>query len=849
MKSFLPTIVCSALLVSTFAPRLAAAPTDDNAPINFEQQIQPILRAHCIKCHGPDKQQADLRLDSVASMLTGGNTGPALTPGKGAASLLIDAVTTAENASPMPPEGPRLAAADVALLRQWIDQGANGPKVALPAASKPVKNTHWAYQAIANPAPPQATKGATVHNPIDQFILAKLEAAGLKASPEADRATLLRRVTLDLTGLPPTAAEVDAFLADTSPGAYESVVERLLNSPHYGEHWGRYWLDAARYADSNGYTIDSARTMWKYRDWVINAVNRDLPFDQFAIEQLAGDMLPGATIDQKVATGFHRNTLRNEEGGTDQEQFRVEAVVDRVSTTGSVFLGLTLGCARCHDHKYDAISQREFYQLFALFNNADEPSLALPTTQQSKEEPALAAEIAQTEKRLADVDKSGIGRQKDWEERLQAEIDQVVTAGKSPELSAVLGDLRKALLVDPEKRSAAQFKLVREEFQKHDPERLPVMQALNELKERQKQLKAKVTTALVMSERKEPRVTHVHLRGDFLRPGAVVQPNVLAALPPLKPVGKTANRLDFARWLVDRQNPLTARVTVNRVWQRYFGQGIVGTENDFGTQGDRPTHPELLDWLASQFIERGWSMKQLHKLIVSSATYRQASVARADVQQKDPYNKLLARQARLRLEAECIRDAALLASGVLSREVGGPGVYPPQPKAMFSFTQTSKYWSESQDEDRYRRAMYTFFWRSSPYPFLTVFDAPDANTTCTRRVRSNTPLQALTLANDPAFVEFAAALGARLMNTQAVNDAARVREAVRFTLSREPTDAELKTLTDYLQAQRKALKEKLNAAKQIANSKALSGFEPVEAAAWTSLGRVLLNLDEFVTRE
>ncbi|MBS0210162.1 MAG: PSD1 domain-containing protein [Planctomycetes bacterium] len=828
---------------------ICAAPLAAAEPVRYEQDIHPLLAAHCVKCHGPDKQQAELRVDSVAGLTTGGNTGPAIIPGKSVESLLIEAVAGGDDASPMPPEGPRLKPTEIALLKQWIDQGAKGPTVEAPAAAKPVVSKHWAYQPIANPAPPTTKQATWARNPIDQFVLAKVEAAGLAPSPEADRSTLLRRLSLDLTGLPPTPEELDAFLSDTSAGAYEAAVERLLASPHYGEHWGRYWLDAARYADSNGYTIDSARTMWKYRDWVIDAINRDLPFDQFTVEQLAGDMLPDATIDQRVATGFHRNTLRNEEGGTDQEQFRVEAVVDRVSTTGSVFLGLTLGCARCHDHKYDAISQREFYQYFAIFNNADEPALPLPTNQQTKEEPAIAAEIAQTEKRLADVDQSGIGRQKDWEARLLAEVDLLAGDNKSPEVLAVLSPMMITLRVAPDKRSAAQVKLLRDEFQKHDSERIPVMQALNDLKERHKQLKAKVTTALVMRERAEPRVTHVHLRGDFLRPGAVVQPNVMAVLPRLEHEGKSASRLDFARWLIGKQNPLTARVTVNRVWQRYFGQGIVGTENDFGVQGDRPTHPELLDWLATRFMQQGWSMKQLHRLIVTSATYRQSSHARADIAQKDPYNKLLARQARLRLEAEMIRDAALVSSGLLSREVGGPGVYPPQPKAMFSFTQTAKYWAESKDEDRYRRAMYTFFWRSSPYPFLTVFDAPDANTTCTRRVRSNTPLQALTLANDPAFVEFAVALAARMLNTSAKDDIARVRAGARFTLSRDPTEAEEKTLVDYLKKQRQSFVAKPDAARQVAAGKALAGFEPVEAASWVGVGRVLLNLDEFVTRE
>lgn len=819
-------------------------------PVDYARDIQPILAKHCYLCHGPDKQKSDLRLDSVAKALEGGNSGPALVPGKSAESLLIQAVTGGGDAEKMPPEGPPLSKAEVDLLKAWIDQGAKAPVETVPIVSASKKSNHWAFQPLVHSESPKVQDKHWTRNPIDAFIWQSLEAAKLKPSAEADRVTLIRRLSLDLTGLPPSIKEVDAFLADTSADAYERLVERLLASPHYGEHWARSWLDLARYADSNGYTIDSGRSIWKYRDWVIAALNRDLPFDQFTIEQMAGDMLPKPTTEQIVATGFHRNTLVNEEGGTDKEQFRVEAVVDRVSTTSTVFLGLTVGCARCHDHKYDPISQREFYQLFALLNNADEPTLSLPTEHQAKERPALLAEIAGVEKRLGDVDLSTPGRQLEWEERLSKELAVLGEAKSSPEVLAALGDLRQALAVASAKRSADQKKLLLETYHKVDPERIPLTAQLAELKTRLKQLDSKTTSTLVMKERKEPRVTNIHLRGDFLRPGAKVEPGVPAVLPPLTASGKQANRLDLARWLVAANNPLTPRVTVNRIWQRYFGQGLVTTENDFGTQGSKPTHPELLDWLSRELIARKWSLKELHKLIVMSATYRQSSAARKDLAEADPYNKLLGRQARLRLEAEGVRDAVLAVSGLLAPDIGGPSVYPPQPQGIYRFTQNVKFWPESKGPDRYRRGLYTYFWRSSPDPFLRTFDAPDANTACTRRVRSNTPLQALTLANDQVYLEAAQALAARLLReSPSPADDERIRYMMRLSLAREPSDLERTRLQDFVNLQRSHFSTAVKEAEQVAPTTRPEGVTPVEAAAWTAVARVLVNLDEFITRE
>ncbi|HEX3727832.1 MAG TPA: PSD1 and planctomycete cytochrome C domain-containing protein [Pirellulales bacterium] len=803
--------------------------------VDFVVQVQPILVAHCSKCHGPDKQESGLRVDSGASLVAGGNSGPAVVASQPDQSLLIQAVSGTADVSKMPPDGEiPLTAVEIELLGRWVAQGA---KVPADSVARSVRRTsdHWSFQPLATVAPPRVEPEdqARARSQIDGFILAGLRTAGLRPSDDAPRATLIRRLSLDLTGLPPSVAEVDAFVADSRADAYEQLVERLLASPHYGERWGRHWLDAARYADSNGYTIDGGRSIWKYRDWVIAALNRDLPFDQFTIEQLAGDLLSGATREQIIATGFHRNTLVNEEGGTDPEQFRVEAVVDRVATTGVVLLGLTLGCARCHDHKYDPISQREFYQLFAFFNNADEPIFQVPTDQQAKELPALVAEIEQSEKRLAEVDANSSARQSEWEVTVDASgLDEAV---------------RAALRAPADSRGDEQKKVIRQAFQQVDPERVPLAKQIAELRERKKQAAAAITTTLVMRERTDPRQTRIHVRGDFLHGGAEVRPGVPEVLPPLAARGAKPDRLDFARWVASPTNPLFPRVTVNRVWQTYFGQGIVATENDFGLQGSPPTHPELLDWLARQFVESGFSLKAVHRLIVTSATYRQSSAVRPELAAADPYNKLLGRQQRLRVEAETIRDLALAASGLLNQEIGGPSVYPPQPQGIYRFTQQVKFWGENKDDERYRRGMYTYFWRSSPYPFLKTFDAPDANSACTRRPRSNTPLQALTLANDRALYEIAAGFAGQLLSEPAADDAARARIAFRRALAREPSAEELTSLLDFLATQRRPIA--VAAATGSDASPAAPSTPADEQHAWTMLARVILNLDEFLTRE
>src|SRR5262245_52104882 len=606
------------------------------------------------------------------------------------------------------------------------------------------------------------------------------------------------------------------------------------------------WLDGARYADSNGFTIDAPRSIWKYRDWVINAFNADLPFDQFTIQQLAGDLLPKATTDQLVATGFHRNTMINQEGGIDLEQFRVESVVDRVNTTGTVWLGLTIGCCQCHDHKFDPISQREYYQFFAFFNNCDEPTLEILSPADEVRRKQVRESLAAVDAQLKHLDPTTEEAVEKWERSLNDDNRHLVPR-----------KIADIFLVAPNGRNAKQKKTLEDAYRKNDLSRhvvggltsplgaamnAHVLTTRNTLEAARETLKKKepvATTTMVVRERKAPRVTNVMLGGDFTRKGAKVTPGFPAALPATP---QAATRMDLARWIIDPGNPLTARVTVNRAWGQLFGTGIVETENDFGTQGTPPSHRELLDWLASEFVAGGWSMKKLHKLIVTSATYRQSSKARPELERIDARNRLLARQSRLRINAESVRDVALAASGLLSSKVGGPSVFPPQPDGVYKFTQVDKAWKPSPGEDQYRRGMYTYFWRSAPHPQLVTFDAPDASVTCTRRNRSNTPLQALTLLNDAGFYEYAQGLAARIDRGATMDDTAKLRHAFRLCVAREPTDRELGRLQAFLARQQSELAGKPEEAKKLSPS-------APDRAPWVMLARVLLNLDEFITRE
>ena len=758
--------------------------------VQFNRDVRPILSQNCLACHGFDhaKREAGLRLDTREGALAKLDSEQvAVEPGKPGSSELIRRIFSSDNDEKMPPpaSGKELSPEQRKILQSWIEQGAEYEK-------------HWSFIPPVKVDPPQLFNDKSINNanPIDLFVRSKLEQNSLPPSREADPITLVRRLSLDITGLPPSIAEVDAFVsasATDSVAAYQTWIDRLLRNPNYGERWGRWWLDQARYADSNGYSVDAPRQIWKYRDWIIDALNRDLPFDKFTIEQLAGDLLPNATEEQKIATGFHRNTQLNQEGGIDVEQFRIDSVFDRVATTGTVFLGLTIGCAQCHDHKFDPILQKEYYQLFAFFNNQDEPNLTVyPRNLNAQELIAEKQHIANSKRELLSKMASAM---ETWEEHLTEEKRETLPK----ETQNILANERK-------RRSSAQQEILYSAGVGSSDADFKLMQ--ERLREIDKLLEKGVTT-LVMKERDEPRKTTVYIKGDFTRPSEQVACGTPSVLHPLENSKSSLSRLDLAQWIVSPKNPLTARVIVNRVWQQYFGRGLVETENDFGLQGSLPSHPELLDWLAVEFIEQGWSLKALHALIVSSKTYRQSSADRLDLKEKDRDNYLLARQRRLRLDAELVRDVGLAASGLLYNTLGGAPVFPPIPDGVMGLGQSNREWKVSSGADRYRRGLYTFVYRATPPPSLNVFDAPEGNNTCTRRIRSNTPLQALTLLNDASFFEFARSL-------EKIIERDGIEVAFKRCTSRAPRQEELSILNKL---------DRLSAA------------------------RVLLNLDETVTRE
>ena len=975
--------------------------------INFSRDILPILSNHCFQCHGPDDdaRQAELRLDQRDEAVADRSGHAAIVPGNVAKSALVERIIASDVDTRMPPLEFRkpLSQPQIKLLKKWIQSGAGYSR-------------HWSFEPIQRPSPPSVRPGDLVRNGIDNFVLARLASKNIQASPPADRYMLIRRAYLDLLGLPPSISEVDEFVSDRRDDAWEQMLDRVLDNPHFGERWGRHWLDQARYADSHGYTNDNERSMWPYRDWVIDAFNRDLPFDQFTIEQLAGDLLANPGLSQQVATGFHRNTLINTEGGTKVDQFRDEQVKDRIDTTGLVWMGLTVGCAKCHSHKFDPITQQEYYQLYAYFNstadtNSETPTLKVPTKEQTAVIANLVAKQADLKKLIA-TDPDRRTRQLAWELQLlekakeapseQGDPDAGWTvlnlSGKSLEGRAELNALEdQSLLVSgrtdgtDEYHATARSPLtkiqsVRLEVLTHDslpktgpgraengnfvlsefwfrtgdgrelrfsvadaehsqpdheaakaidgngdtgwaidgaPEgslnrnriawfvlpkplevelnhaltfkmqfqqqgygigrfRLSIAETewqdnpdaatlatlaaieANDRSDNQNQKLetaflrqdavlgparaslAKVTkeldavrkaipTTMVLQELAEPRKTYLQIRGEFLRTSNEVIPVVPAVLPAMAKGNETGMRLDFAKWLMQPNHPLTARVRVNRIWMRLFGRGLVETENDFGIQGTLPTHPELLDWLADEFRRQGWSTKKLLKLIMNSATYRQTSVSRPELAVVDSGNRLLARQNRIRVEAEIVRDLALSVSGRLSPAIGGPGVYPPQEEGIYAFTQRKKNWKTSTGDDRFRRGMYTYFYRSAPYPMLETFDVPKFNATCTRRERSNTPLQSLTIANSAAMFELATESGQRIMSSVPVSSASgtlddeRLTFAFRLCLSRAPEKHELAVLRRYLLQSRERFSD--------------------ESEAWTAVARLLLNLDEFITRE
>jgi mono/diheme cytochrome c family protein len=1001
----------AALLIGLWAQ----TPAPVGEEVDFEREIQPIFKKSCVGCHGAASQMGSLRLDAKALAMK------SIKPGKAMESELYRRVANLGDQERMPMGSEALPPAQVELIKRWIDSGAKWPD-GVGAKVTEIKK-HWAFVPPVKATPPTVSNPAWVKNPIDAFVLARLDQEGLKPSVEADRTTLLRRLALDLTGLPPTPEEVDAFLKDKSKNAYEKQVERLLASPHYGERWGRHWLDAARYADSDGYEKDKMRQVWFYRDYVIHAHNRDLPYNQFIREQLAGDLMPNATQDQIVATGFLRNSMINEEGGVDPEQFRMEAMFDRMDAIGKSILGLTIACAQCHNHKFDPLKQEEYYRMFAFLNNTHEANVAVYTPQEQMQRARIFEKVKAIEADLQHRTPNWQQQMSEWEatqrqttkwQVVKPEVDDIstggqkylmqrdgsmVAAGYAPtkhkakmtfksELKTV-ASFRLELLNDPnlplggpgrsiygtgaltefeveierpgaEKplkmkvaRATADINLPEREidkifYDKSDKRRVtgPIEYAIDGKEEtawghdagpvlrnlprkavfnletpidnsdgktvinvylsqkhggwnsddNQNQNLGRVRLAvsddakatadplpmrvrefltipaaqrtpqqtqeifsywrttvpawaeanaqiddlyktlpsgssqLVLAAREETRTTSVLERGDFLKPKQAVTPGVPAFLNPM-PAGAGATRLDFANWMTDRNAPTTARAFVNRVWQAYFSTGIVETSEDFGKQAATPSHPELLDWLAVEFMDQGWSMKKLHRLIVTSNTYRQSSKVTPELLSKDPANRLLARGPRFRVEGEIVRDITLAVSGLLNPKVGGPSVFPPAPDFLFlpPSSYGPKNWNENKDSDRYRRALYTFRYRSVPYPMLTNFDTPNGDVSCVRRSRSNTPLQALTALNEPMFLEAAQALAKKTLAEGGKTDESRIQFAFRRATSRPASAAELAELQNFLN-------------KQLSRNFAAE-------QAWTALARVILNLDETITKE
>ncbi|MDB5390607.1 MAG: Planctomycete cytochrome [Planctomycetaceae bacterium] len=1009
----------------------AALPEPARRVVDFIKDVQPLFAKRCYKCHGAEKQEAGLRLDLKQAALAGGDNGKSIEAGKSADSQLVQHVAGVDPDMVMPPKGERLTAIEVGLIRAWIDQGAIWPDSAPGNVVR--KSEHWSFQPLKTGSLPVVKSPEWVRNPIDAFIMARLDKEGIAPAVEADRATLIRRLYLDLLGLIPSPTEVDEYLADSDPQAYEHLVQKVLASPHFGERWGRHWLDLARYADSDGYEKDTARPFaYRYRDWVINAINCDQSFDQFTIEQLAGDLLPNATLEQKMATGFHRNTLTNTEGGADQEEFRVAATVDRVNTLGSVWLGVTVGCAQCHSHKYDPFTQREYYQLFAFFNSIQEVNLPAPTSDE--------VQLYATAKAKFDLEHAPFldavrkfetdqlpSRQAAWEQTLGAspllewillqpasvvslngatltgqpdgswlasgvspdrdlytitvkgplkgitgfrlevlpddllpskgpgrvahgnfvlsEFTLGITSGtnvgtsqsivlKNPKadfeqgangnkiefpianvldgksetgwavanqfgvrhvavfecaepmnldqnqslvfrldqqhgMQHTIGKLRlsataaapplrlegmpdgvvAALKIPAGTRNEMQRMAIAAYYRTVDPE---LTKLVASAESHQKKAPAEPATKCQMvQELPAQRATTILVRGDFLRKGDPVSVGTPAMLPaavfdPLK-----SSRLDLACWLVDPvKNPLTPRVTVNLWWQYLFGRGLVATVEDFGLRGEAPSHPELLDWLATQFVAQKWSRKELIKLIVCSSTYRQSSRSRPELHDRDPKNIWLSHQNRFRLEAEAVRDLYLTSSGILNRTIGGASVRPPLPPGIAELGYAgSVRWPESTGSDKYRRGLYIFFQRTVPYPMLMAFDTPDSNSTCVRRERSNTPLQALTLLNDPVFFECAQQLGRRAVHeSRGADTTERVRHIFRLCLGRVPTVAETTRLVTLQDELRRQISQELGTAEKLAGLKPLPGTE-LETAVAVAVSRIVLNLDEFVVRE
>lgn len=1047
------------LLFSVAAAQLLFTSTSDASPVDFARDVAPILKSSCLPCHGPIKHRGGFRVDTHDTFMAEGDDGPRVQTGHPENSLLIKLVSNPDPTERMPPEEREgLTPAQIDVLKRWVAQGAVWPK-GLQLVDAAAPQNHWAFVGPQRPQLPDAAALAVgpVQNPIDAFVLQKVKAQGLTPSPAADRNTLLRRLWLDLVGLVPPVAAVDAFVHDTRKDATKRAVETLLASPHFGEKWARDWLDAARYADSDGFEKDKRRSIWPYRDWVVQALNRDMPYNQFIVEQVAGDLLPGAALAQKVATGFLRNSQINEEGGADPEQFRVEALFERVEILGRSVLGVTVQCAQCHDHKFDPIKQEDYFRMFAALNQNDETSLEVASAQQANQRRKVLASIDDSVARIKAASPSWSNQLSTWRSKIlssarpdwkvvQAPFIDETTGGQkyarladgsfraegyaptrheaqvkvaSPVKSVAA--IRLELLTDPNlplggpgraangtgaltelrlqvvstndpvptpdgaKRRLLKFAFARSDLElpetplaavfdnkkgrarftgpaafaiddnddtawgidagpgrrNVDHTYIAVLQqpvalaademlvvhlvqnhggwnsddvqnnnlgrfriavsatapAKNEMVFSPSQWSAlnaspghlnatqsklvfdmfrntvkgwqknndevarlwsqypEVTPTLTLAQRSEARQTHIFERGDFLKPGKAVAPGALPLLAPAVPTNTPLTRLELARWMVDPRSPTAARVIVNRIWQSYFGEGLHSTPEDFGTQAPPPSHPELLDFLATELVSHGYSLKHIHSLIVNCATYQQASISTPQQLERDPQNVWLSRGPRMRVQAEVVRDIALASSGLLDTSMGGAPVMPPAP--AFLFLPPSSYgpfpWTDATGTSQYRRSLYVFRRRSTPFPTLALFDGPNGDSACVRRNRSNSPLQALVTLNEPMFLQAARALAHQMVSSPAGNAGERLRFGFRRVLSREPKSGELRSLQAFLDQQRQRVSEGWVDAQEVGSAGAPTtlpkGTTPTELAAYAMVARVLLNLDEAVTKE
>ncbi|HEY1083377.1 MAG TPA: PSD1 and planctomycete cytochrome C domain-containing protein [Prosthecobacter sp.] len=801
--------------------------------VDFSRQIRPILSENCFFCHGPDeaKREAGLRLDDEVAAKASNDGVVAVVPGNPEKSALIQRIVSSDPDEVMPPPKQHkvIPPAQVELLKQWIREGARWGR-------------HWSYEKVQRPPVPPVGEVRT--NPLDAFLQSRLKHEKLAYGKEADARTLVRRVALDLTGLPPTLAELERFAPPGAPtpmpeGDYEKLVSHYLSLPAFGEHWAGQWLDLARYADSSGYPSDQPREIWAYRDWVVRALNKNMPFDQFTIEQMAGDLLPSPSDDQLIATAFHRNTMTQNEGGTSDEEFRVAAIVDRVNTTFAVWMGTTLACAQCHTHKYDPLTQKEYFQIYAFLNQTadadrkdESPLHEIQTAELRAQRQKLQQEAAALEKQFSALPEGWLKGYEAWlsskpsiKDKKTAEALAAEAAKRTPEQVTLLKGHYVRQTAPEAKAERSRLNAVNKELARTKPVSVPVMRDLPAA---------------------ERRKTQVQLRGNWQALGDEVNEGTPVVFPSL-PEGKTRDRLALARWLVSRDNPLTARVTVNRMWESLFGTGIVRTSEEFGSQGELPIHPELLDWLAAEFMDSGWDVKHMLKLMVLTRAYRQDSRSTPELNERDPDNRLLARGPRFRPAGELLRDQALAASGLLSFKMGGPAVRPLAPNmGLTTAFGRSNDWTLSVGEDRHRRSLYTEVRRNSPYPSFSTFDAPNREVCTIRRGRTNTPLQAFVTLNDPVFIETHQAMARRVLSAADPLDL-----LFRLCLSRAPSAQERTTLSrlqaealaDYRSHPQEAVKmacEPLGPAP--------AGADVAELAAWTAVANVVMNLDEFVMR-